>query len=333
MRTTAAISRAFASALFHRWPAILLPLPFCILYTFCPTVSWTQTLPAKSGSTFSDGAGLPEMVVIPPGTLAIGADAADELRWHQRSTPPDPPPHEISFPQPFAISKYPVTTRQWDACVSSGGCTTITPQWPVDPQAGPDDPLTHVSFLDAQSYVAWLNSLTVKAGKGAPYTLPSEAQWEYAATAAAPWTNPAAYTAWLAKLPAPNPHPDDRDWPYILLSGLSPAAWQSFMYANASNGFFPFTGLYYDMWFSRHGVQKMPGNGFGVAGMLAPDAEWTADCWSTDFTKPPPAACMDRVIHGAWGGYGQIAYPTDRTWRLDTLRLSNLGFRVVRTLP
>ena len=105
------------------------------------------------------------------------------------------------------------------------------------------------------------------------------------------------------------------------------------MHTNSGNGMFPFTGLYYGMWFQRGGVTKMPGNGFGVTGMLAPDGEWTADCWSTDFTKPPPAVCQDRVIHGEWGDYGMTAYPTDRTCWLDTLRLSNLGFRVVRTLP
>lgn len=273
------------------------------------------------------------MVVIPAGTLAIGAPTADELRWHQPSTPPNPPPHEISFPQPFAIAKYPITVGQWDACIAAGGCNGYMPQLPTDPHAGPDDAVTRISYFDAQSYVAWLNAETSKAGKGKRYALPSEAQWEYAATAGAQWTDPAAYQAWLAKLSSPNPRPDDRDWPYILLSGLSPAAWQNFVHTNSGNGMFPFTGLYYGMWFQRGGVTKTPGNGFGVAGMLAPNAEWTADCWSTDFTKSPPAVCQDRVVHGEWEGYGMTAYPTDRTWRLDTLRLSNLGFRVVRTLP
>lgn len=274
------------------------------------------------------------MVVIPAGTLPIGAPTPDEMRWHAASTPPAPPPHMISFSVPFAIAKYPITLGQWNACVAAGGCNHYVPQLPAYPPAGPDSAITRISYLDALSYVGWLNTVTSKAGNGAPYALPSEAQWEYAATANAPWTNPAAYQAWLTKLPAPNPRPEDHDWPFVLLSGLTPQAWQSFMRAKAGGGIpFPFTGLFYSMWFDRGGVQKMHSNNFGIAGMLAPNAEWTADCWTADFSKPAPSTCQDRVVHGEWAGYGMPSYPTDRTWRLDTLRLSTLGFRVVRTLP
>jgi len=333
MGVTTAIGRFLGRGLCRGVRANLLTTLFFALSAFCPTSVMGETFPTKPGSTFSDGADLPVMIVMPPGTFAIGTPTADELRWHQRSTPPTPPPHQISFTQPFAIAKYPITIGQWHACVAAGGCNGYMPQLPTYQHAGPGDAVTRVSYLDAQSYVAWLNEVTSKAGKGRPYALPSEAQWEYAATAGAPWTDPAAYQAWLAKLPSPSPHPDDRDWPFILLSGLSPGAWQNFVHANSGSGMFSFTGLYYGVWFRRGGVTKLPGNGFGVAGMLAPNAEWMADCWSTDFSKPPSATCEDRVIHGAWEGYGLIAYPTDRTWRLATLRLSNLGFRVVRTLP
>jgi formylglycine-generating enzyme required for sulfatase activity len=302
----------------------------CLVFGF---PGFAQPASPKPGTVFRDGQNFPEMVVIPTGQSLVGLPTQDELRWHQESTPPDPPPHEISFKQPFAIAKYPVTIGQWDDCVAAGGCKATPPPQYADPRAGPDTPVTNVSFLDAQSYIAWLNTLTVKAGHGRPYVLPSEAQWEYAATADAPWTDPAAYAAWLAKLPAPKPRPDDNDWPFILLSGLSPASWQNFMRANANMGDEFFTDLYYRGWFRGHDVEDLYPNSFGVAGMLAPKAEWTADCWSTDFTKPPPATCQDRVIHGAWEDYGRPAYPTDRTWRLDTLRLSNLEFRVVRILP
>lgn len=305
-----------------------LALLACIFLGICsPVPVLAQEATQKPGTIFSDSAGLPEMVVVPPGTLAIGAPTPDEMRWHQPSTPPNPPPHEISFPQPFAIAKYPITLGEWKACVAAGGCNGYVPELPAYPSPRPDTAVTRISYLDALSYVAWLNTVTSKAGKGAPYALPSETQWEYAATANAPWTDPAAYQAWLAKLPAPNPRPQDQDWPFILLSGLTPRAWQDFMAADVGGGIqMPFQDIYY-------GVQKMYSNSFGVAGMLAPNAEWTADCWTTDFSKPTPSTCQDRVVHGEWAAYGMPAYPTDRTWRLDTLRLSNLGFRVVRTLP
>ncbi len=148
-------------------------LAICMIYVCCPAASWSQTFPTKPGSIFSDGTGLPVMVVIPSGSLAVATPSSGELRWHQLSTPPDPPPHQISLAHPFAMSKYPITIGEWDACVAARGCLAIPSQWPVDPRIGPDDPVTHVSFFDAQSYVAWLNKLTAKAGNGAPYAVPS----------------------------------------------------------------------------------------------------------------------------------------------------------------
>jgi hypothetical protein len=178
MGTAAGISRAFAAASLCGWRTVLLPLPICVVCICSSAAAWGQTFPLKPVSIFSDGAGLPEMVVVPPGTLAIGAPTADEMRWHQHSTPPNPSPHEISFPQPFAIAEYPIMIGQWDACVAAGGCGGYMPQLPAYLHAGPDDAVTRISYFDAQSYVVWLNEVTSKADKGKPYALPSEAQWE-----------------------------------------------------------------------------------------------------------------------------------------------------------
>ena len=69
------------------------------------------------------------------------------------------------------------TFSQWDACVADGGCNGYEPEdrgWGRGNQ-----PLINVSWHDAQNYVDWLNSKS----DGAPYRLPSEAEWEYAARA------------------------------------------------------------------------------------------------------------------------------------------------------
>ena len=71
--------------------------------------------------------------------------------------------------KPFAIGKYPVTVREWNACADAKACGFRA--------AGKDDaPVTNVSWSDAKQYVAWLADATKK-----PYRLPSEAEWEFAA--------------------------------------------------------------------------------------------------------------------------------------------------------
>lgn len=76
------------------------------------------------------------------------------------------PAHEVVV-DGFAISKYPVTQRQWTVIMGSNpseftGCD----QCPID----------RVSWDDAQKFIAILNKLT-----GKYYSLPTEAEWEYAA--------------------------------------------------------------------------------------------------------------------------------------------------------
>ena len=78
------------------------------------------------------------------------------------------PTHQVTI-KPFAISKYPVSVREWNECAAAKACGFIA--------AGKDDaPVTNVSWSDAKQFVAWLAGAARKA-----YRLPSEAEWEYAA--------------------------------------------------------------------------------------------------------------------------------------------------------
>ena len=101
---------------------------------------------------------MPEMAPIPGGTFAMGSD----------DDPSEKPIHRVTV-KSFEISKFPVTIREWNACVAAKACD-YTP-------AGQDDaPVTNLSWTDAQQFLKWLSSITQK-----PFRLPTEAEWEYAA--------------------------------------------------------------------------------------------------------------------------------------------------------
>jgi formylglycine-generating enzyme required for sulfatase activity len=103
---------------------------------------------------------IPEMVSVPGGTFAMGSD--DDLS--------EKPTHRVTI-KPFAISKFPVTVHEWNACVAAKSCTYA-------PTGKDDGPVANLSWADAQQFVEWLSKVTQK-----PFRLPSEAEWEYAARA------------------------------------------------------------------------------------------------------------------------------------------------------
>jgi formylglycine-generating enzyme required for sulfatase activity len=119
---------------------------------------------------FKECAHCPEMVMVPAGTFWMGSP--NEERGHETI---EEPRHEVAIKQPFAVSRFEVTSEEWDACVLLGGC-----RWPA-PETGwgrGRRPVINVSWDDAQQYIAWLSQRT-----GKPYRLLSEAEWEYAARA------------------------------------------------------------------------------------------------------------------------------------------------------
>ncbi len=126
----------------------------------------------KPGSTFRDCPTCPEMVVVPKGNFMMGSTRG---RYDEK------PVHRVTIIKPFAVSRYEVTWDEWEFCVADAVCDN----GPVAKSGGDNGwgrgrrPVIEVSWHDAKTFVAWLNSKV----PGKPYRLLSEAKWEYAARA------------------------------------------------------------------------------------------------------------------------------------------------------
>jgi formylglycine-generating enzyme required for sulfatase activity len=77
----------------------------------------------------------------------------------------------------FAIGKYSITFKEWDACVADGGCGGYQP--PDNGWGRGNRPVINVSWNDAQAFLQWLSKKS-----GAIYRLPTEGEWALAARAA-----------------------------------------------------------------------------------------------------------------------------------------------------
>lgn len=119
-----------------------------------------------------------------------------------------------------------------------------------------DHPVVHVSHDDAAAYAAW-------AGK----TLPTEAEWEYAARGGL----------------------DDAD--YAWGDELAPGG---AMLANYWQGLFPFANQMLDGWERTSPVGTYPPNGFGLVDMIGNVWEWTSDWYTLPRSmkgKPSKSCC------------------------------------------
>ena len=152
---------------------------------------------------FKDCDVCPEMIELPSGEFLMGAPLGElqqgyrfeDGEWRLTGEEPpfynsrEQPIHPVTIDIPFAMGRNEVTYEEWMACVNDGGCNGYVPRADSLVRLANDEvvsmeflgshPVVMISFLDALSYVDWLNG---KAGTTL-YRLPTEAEWEYAARA------------------------------------------------------------------------------------------------------------------------------------------------------
>jgi formylglycine-generating enzyme required for sulfatase activity len=131
----------------------------------------------KAGAAEAEAAPHLNMLWIPPGRVWMGSPAEEPERREAEG-----PQHLVQL-QGFFMSQTPITQAQWRAVAmakpqQSGQVRTTK----LDPEPsmfkGDQRPVEQVSWHDAMAFCRRLSQRT-----GRQYTLPSEAQWEYACRA------------------------------------------------------------------------------------------------------------------------------------------------------
>lgn len=251
----------------------------------------------KPKDVFKECDNCPEMIVVPAGDFRMGSPEDEPDRNKNES-----PQHKVTFARQFAVGSYAVTFDEWDACVAAGGCGGYNPS---DQSWGRGRrPVIHVSWDDAQAYVAWLSRAT-----GKPYRLLTEAEREYVTRAgtATPFWFGATITLKQANFDGKHSY---NNGPIGVGRGKTLSV----------DSFAP------NPW----GLYQVHGNVW----------DWVEDCFHDDYVGAPldgtawiSGACDKRVSRGgAWLDQPRFLRSAFRLADFAIRRYDFQGFRVARTL-
>ncbi|MCK6573810.1 SUMF1/EgtB/PvdO family nonheme iron enzyme [Myxococcota bacterium] len=243
----------------------------------------------------------PALIHIPAGEFMMGSPEDEPGRDDDERL------HRQRLTRPFLMAATPVTQAQYQA-------TTGANPSKFSDQSNGRHPVEQVSWNDAIQYC---NALSAREGRAAAwtqrgdlwvrvpnaegYTLPTEAQWEWACragTRTAYWSGPAesdlAAVGWYGRNSGRKTHPVGEK--------NQPNAW---------------------------GLHDMHGNVW----------EWTTD-WIAPYPEPAPddyagpESGDHRVFRGgSWASSARSVRAALRNWRSPVYRFVNLGFRVVLPAP
>jgi formylglycine-generating enzyme required for sulfatase activity len=172
-----------------------------------------------------------------------------------------------------------------------------------------DDPVVCVSWLDAQKFIAWLNS-KLPEGKTRKYRLPTEAEWEYAARGGT-----TARTYWGGAGSEQCKYENARD---VTARNLDLAA----PYADCEDGYV-----------ETSPVGSFQPNQWGLYDMLGDVNQWVSDCarrtYSSDIEDSHFLICSMKIVRGAnWATIPIGVRASVRNAHKAETRDSTIGFRL-----
>jgi formylglycine-generating enzyme required for sulfatase activity len=258
--------------------------------------AWLSGMPGEPGSVFKECNDCPEMVVIPAGAYMQGSPKSEVGRGD------DEDQRRVTIPAPFAMGRYEVTFAEWDACAVAGNCRKDVDDggWGRGTR-----PVMNVSWYDIRAFVRWMNSQV----EGAPYRLPSEAEWEYAARAG-------TVTPF---------------WWGSTISTKQANYYGAYVYGEGTKGEYRAKTL---------PVGSFDANPFGLYDVHGNVWEWVEDCYVDSYDNVSPigtaqttSGCDRRVQRGGpWGLDPGFLRSARRFSQRPLFRNSNVGFRLARTL-
>lgn len=281
-----------------------------------------------------DGSGQgPQLVVIPEGQFMMGSTDNEPGRQ-----PHEGPRHRVVFESGFVVGLHEVTVAQFRQFVEATGYRTdaersnrgrlydprtrrITGQagvhWRLDYRGRRADdtlPVIHVSWRDAQAYLAWLSKQT-----GKPYRLLSEAEFEYVLRAGSQWM-----------------YPWGQEMPTRVVGNLAGDGDRSPTQAKWRVAF----PDYLDGHWGPAPVAQFEINGLGVHDMVGNVMEWVEDCWHDSYVRAPNdgsawvnQGCGQHVVRGgSWAATPTLARSAHRMAMGEQESDVRVGFRVARDL-
>lgn len=237
-----------------------------------------------------------EMIFIPGGTFTMGSHEHDPERFSNEI-----PPHRVKVGD-FWMGRYPITQTQW---LVVANLPQVERKLDPDPfqYKGDNRPVERVSWYEAIEFCARLSAHTDQI-----YTLPSEAQWEYACRAN---TVTAFYFGETITTDLAN---YDGTYTYYGDEILG-------IYRNETTD-----------------VASFPSNDFGLYDMHGNVSEWCLDHWHYGYNDAPidgsawvtgGNGSYRRLRGGSWDNYAWDCRCAARSYENPNNRKPFIGFRVV----
>lgn len=233
-------------------------------------------------------------VLIPAGMFVMGSPHDEAFRGASEVL------HQVNITRPFYMQTTEVTVDQWRAVMGK--------RWFARKKGTGDMPVVKVSWHDCNKFLQQLNRMTSER-----YTLPTEAQWEYAARAGSQgsyfWGNEIDCTMAMY---ANNPMKQDACVPTNRKVGLAPG--------------------------QPAPVKRYAPNPWGLFDMHGNVWEWCLDRYDHYATVSvvDPSETQrgkDRVRRGgSWFSPGYSLRSANRAYAHSMSRLQNTGFRLVMLL-